>query len=172
MGTATPDRRPSPVVTSGGYLLLFALGAAEGVLGAFWYAVSLGPVPVAALGFAVGILVTTIGAAWGMQAATAGLMPAVGWFLAVFIMAMPTRGGSVLITNTGAGKWFLYGGTLCVLAGVVASFATQGRARAQGRGSGRPVGPRHAAPRVPGTPGTPGAPASPGQPRPGQEPGQ
>jgi hypothetical protein len=102
-----------------------------------------------------------------MQAATAGLMPAVGWFAAVFILAMPTRGGSVLITNTSAGKWFLYGGTVCVLAGVVASFATQGRA--QGRGSGRPVGPRHAAPRVPGTPG---APASPGQPRPGQEPGQ
>jgi hypothetical protein len=169
VGTATPDRRPSALVTSGGYLLLFALGAVEGLLGAFWYAVSLGPVPVAALGFALGILVTSIGAAWGMQAATAGLMPAVGWFAAVFIMAMPTRGGSVLITNTGAGKWFLYGGTLCVLAGVVASFATQGRARAQGRGIGRPAGPRHAAPR---TPGTPGAPASPGHPRPGQEPGQ
>ena len=169
MGTATPDRRPSALVTSGGYLLLFALGAAEGLLGAFWYAVSLGPVPVAALGFAVGILVTSIGAAWGMQAATAGLMPAVGWFAAVFVLAMPTRGGSVLITNTGAGKWFLYGGTLCVLAGVVASFATQGRARAQGRGSSLPAGPRHAAPR---TPGTPEAPASPGRPLPGQEPGQ
>jgi hypothetical protein len=169
VGTETPGRRPSAIVTSGGYLLLFALGAVEGLLGAFWYAASLGPVPVAALGFAVGILVTTIGAAWGMQAATAGLMPAVGWFAAVFILAMPTRGGSVLITNTGAGKWFLYGSTLCVLAGVVTSFATQGRVRAQGRGSSRPVGPRHAAPR---TPGTPGAPASPGRPRPGQEPGQ
>ena len=163
MGTATPDRRPSAIVTSGGYLLLFALGAAEGILGAFWYAFSLGPVPVAALGFAVGILVTTIGAAWGMQAATAGLMPAVGWFAAAFILAMPTRGGSVLITNTGAGKWFLYGGTLCVLAGVVASFATQGRARAEGRGIGLAAGPRHAAPRAPQTPA---------RPRPGQEPGQ
>ena len=168
MGTATPDRRPSAIATIGGYLLLFALGVLEGLLGALWYAWTLGPVPVAALGWAVAIFLTCFGAAWGMQAATAGLMPAVGWFLAVFIMAMPTRGGSVLITNTGAGKWFLYGGTLCVLAGVVASFATQGRSRA-GRGSGRPVGPRHAAPRVPGTPG---APASPGQPRPGQEPGQ
>ena len=169
MGTATPERRPSAIVTSGGYLLLFALGALEGLLGAFWYAGELGPVPAAALGWALLILLTSFGAAWGMQAATAGLMPAVGWFLTVFIMAMPTQGGSVLITNTGAGKWFLYGGTLCVLAGVVASFATQGRARAQGRGSGRPVGPRHAAPRVPGTPE---APASPSRPRPGQEPGQ
>ena len=164
MGTATPDRRPSAIVTSGGYLLLFALGAAEGILGAFWYAFSLGPVPVAALGFAVGILGTTIGAAWGMQAATAGLMPAVGWFAAAFILAMPTRGGSVLITNTSAGKWFLYGGTVCVLAGVVASFATQGRARAEGRVIGRSAGPRHAAPPAP--------PAPPARRRPGQEPGQ
>jgi hypothetical protein len=169
VGTATPGRRPSAIVTSGGYLLLFALGALEGLLGAFWYAGSLGPVPAAALGWALGILLTSTGSAWGMQAATAGLMPAVGWFAVVFILAMPTRGGSVLITNTSAGKWFLYGGTICVLAGVVASFAIQGRARAQGRGSGWPAGPRHAAPR---TPPAPGAPAAPGQPRPRQEPGQ
>ena len=168
MGTATPDRRPSAIVTLGGYLLLFALGALEGLLGALWYAWTLGPVPVAALGWAVAILLTSFGAAWGMQAATAGLMPAVGWFAAAFILAMPTRGGSVLITNTSPGKWFLYGGTVCVLAGVVASFATQGRARAQGRGSSRPAGPRHAAPRTPGAPAAPGPPGS----RPGQEPGQ
>ena len=169
MGTATPDRRPSAIVTLGGYLLLFALGALEGLLGALWYAWTLGPVPVAALGWAVAILLTIFGAAWGMQAATAGLMPAVGWFAAVFILAMPTRGGSVLITNTSPGKWFLYGGTVCVLAGVVASFATQGRARAEGRGIGLAAGPRHAAPRAPQTPGSP---ASPARPRPGQEPGQ
>jgi hypothetical protein len=74
-----------------------------------------------------------------------------------------------LITNTSPGKWFLYGGTVCVLAGVVASFATQGRARAEGRGIGLAAGPRHAAPRAPQTPGSP---ASPARPRPGQEPGQ
>ena len=169
MGTATPDRRPSAIVTIGGYLLLFALGVLEGLLGALWYAWTLGPVPVAALGWAVAIFLTSFGAAWGMQAATAGLMPAVGWFAAVFILAMPTRGGSVLITNTSAGKWFLYSCTLCVLAGVVASFATQGRARVERRESGRPAGPRHAAPPPPHTPGAPGAPAPR---RPGQEPGQ
>ena len=144
MGNAAPVRRPSAITAAAGYVLLLVLGVAEGLLGVFWYGGSLGPVPVAALGWAAGILVTCVGAAWGMQAATAGLMPAVGWFAAVFIMAMPTRGGSVLITNTSAGKWFLYGGTVCALAGVVASFATQGRARAQGR----PAGPRHAAPRT------------------------
>ncbi len=53
MSTATPDRRPSAIVTIGGYLLLFALGLLEGLLGALWYAWTLGPVPVAALGWAV-----------------------------------------------------------------------------------------------------------------------
>jgi hypothetical protein len=152
VSTATPDRRASAAATAGGYVLLLALGGLEGLLGAFWYAGSLGPVPAAALGWALAILVTSIGAAWGMQAATAGLMPAVGWFAAVFIMAMPTRGGSVVITNTSGGKWFLYGGTVCVLAGVVVSFATQSRARVQGRGS-RFAGPRHAAPRTGQEPG-------------------
>ena len=172
MGTATPDRRPSAIVTIGGYLLLFALGVMQGLLGALWYAWTLGPVPVAALAWAVAILLTSFGAAWGMQAATAGLMPAVGWFAAVFILAMPTRGGSVLITNTSAGRWFLYGCTVCVLAGVVASFATQGRARVERRERGRLAGPRHAAPGPPHTPGAPGAPGAPAPRRPGQEPGQ
>jgi hypothetical protein len=144
VGNATPVRRTSAITAAGGYVLLLVLGVAEGLLGVFWYAGSLGPLRIAALGWALGILATCVGAAWGMQAATAGLMPAVGWFAAVFIMAMPTRGGSVLITNTSAGEWFLYGGTVCVLAGVVTSFATQGRARAQSR----PAGPRHAAPRT------------------------
>jgi hypothetical protein len=157
VGNATPERRPSAVATGGGYVLLFVLGAFEGLLGAFWYGGLLGPVPAAALGWALGILVTSIAAAWGMQAATAGLMPAVGWFAAVFIMAMPTRGGSVVITSTSAGKWFLYGGTVCVLAGVVASFATQGRKRLADPGARRPAGPRHAAP---------------GRPQPRREPGQ
>src|SRR5215467_7805064 len=154
------------MIAIGGGRLMFALGVMQGLIGALWYAWTLGPVPVAALAWAVAILLTSFGAAWGMQAATAGLMPAVGWFAAVFILAMPTRGGSVLITNTSAGRWFLYGGTVCVLAGVVASFATQGRARAEGRGRGRPARRRHAAPRAPHTPGAPA------RPRPGQEPGQ
>ena len=125
--------------------------------------------PVAALGWAVAILLTAFGAAWGMQAATAGLMPAVGWFAAAFILAMPTRGGSVLITNTSAGKWFLYGGTVCVLAGVVASFATQGRARAEaGKAAGRGPAARRAASRRQRRERR----APPARRRPGQEPGQ
>jgi hypothetical protein len=35
---------------------------------------------------------------------------------------MPVSNGSVIITSTKAGEWYLYGGTLSVAAAVVASF--------------------------------------------------
>lgn len=122
MQNATPGRGGLVLVTGGGYALLFVLGALEGVIGCFFYGSAIGPVPAAALGFAAAILVTTILAAWGMQTPTGGLMPAVGWFAASFVLAMSTPGGSVLITNTAAGEWFLYGGSACAAAGVVAAF--------------------------------------------------
>ena len=104
------------------YAMLLLLGIAEGVVGSFHYSGGLGPVPGAALGFDVLILVTCLLAAWGMYRPVAGLMPAVGWFAAAFVLAMRTPGGSIVITNTAAGKWFLFGGAACAAAGVVASF--------------------------------------------------
>ena len=104
------------------YIMLFLLGAAEGVIGAFLYSGGIGPIPGAALGFSALILVTCLLAAWGMYRPVAGLMPAVGWFAASFVLAMRTPGGSIVITNTTAGKWFLFGGAACAAAGVVASF--------------------------------------------------
>ena len=35
---------------------------------------------------------------------------------------MPVSSGSVIITNTTAGKWYLYGGTVSALAGIALSF--------------------------------------------------
>ena len=125
----TPDRREAVIVIIGGYVLLFALGALEGLVGCFHYTGTLGPVPAAALAFAVVIFATCVLAAWGMQTPTAGLMPAVGWFAASFVLAMATPGGSVVITNTAAGKWFLYGGSACAAAGVVVAFAGKQRSR-------------------------------------------
>jgi len=126
---ATPGRGGLVLVTGGGYALLFVLGALEGVIGCFFYGSAIGPVPAAALGFAAAILVTTILAAWGMQTPTGGLMPAVGWFAASFVLAMSTPGGSIVITNTAAGKWFLYGGAACAAGGVVAAFVAMPASR-------------------------------------------
>jgi hypothetical protein len=50
-------------------------------------------------------------------------MPAVGWIVTSYVLAMGTPGGSVVITNTAAGKWFLYGGSVCAAAGVLVAFA-------------------------------------------------
>jgi hypothetical protein len=110
------------LVIAGGYVVLLALGVLEGLVGSFQYSRALGSVPVAAVAFALLIGATSLLGAWGMHRPMGGLLPAVGWFLASFVLASSTSGGSVLITNTSAGKWFLYGGAVCALAGVVVGF--------------------------------------------------
>jgi len=125
----TPGGSSDVLVSGGAYVLLFVLGGLQGLIGCFFYSAALGPVPAAALAFAIAIFATAVLAAWGMQTPTAGLMPAVGWFAASFVLAMATPGGSVVITNTTAGSWFLYGGSLCAAAGVVVAFARTPRSR-------------------------------------------
>jgi hypothetical protein len=77
-----------------------------------------------------------------MRRPLGALMPAVGWFVASFVLAMGTAGGSVLITNTSGGTWFLFGGALCAVAGVLVSFVlwSPARARAARRGGSRSHG--------------------------------
>lgn len=113
------------LVTGGAYVMLFLLGALQGVVGCFHHAS--GPVPLTALVFDGLILVTSLLGASGMRNPAGGLMPVLGWFLAVFVLAMGTQGGSVVITNTTAGMWFLFGGSVCAAAGAVAAFARWSR---------------------------------------------
>jgi hypothetical protein len=137
-----PLRGASSLVTGSAYGMLFVLGLLQGVLGSFHYASVLGPVPAAALGFDVVILASCVLAGWGMRTAVGGLMPAAGWFIATFVLSMGTRGGSVLITDTAEGKWFLFGGTACAVAGALFAFVrwsrTRGAARAGLRSSWLP----------------------------------
>jgi hypothetical protein len=126
---ATPGRPADALVTSSCYAMLLFLGVLEGVIGCFFYGGAIGPVPAAALAFAVAVFVTCALAAWGMRTPTAGLMPAVGWFAATFVLAMATPGGSVVITNTAAGRWYVYAGSVCAAAGVAVSFAWISRFR-------------------------------------------
>jgi hypothetical protein len=102
------------------YVVLFLLGAAESVIGGFQF--SRGPGPVAAIGFALGIAATCLLAGWGMRTALGGLMPGAGWLATSFLLATGTRGGSVLITNTTAGEWFLFGGSVCAAGGCLAAY--------------------------------------------------
>jgi hypothetical protein len=119
------------VVTAGVYVVLLVLGAIEGTIGSFQYSRTAGPVPLAAIAFCAGIGATCVLAGAGIRSVAGALMPAIGWIIASFVLSMPVPSGSVIITNTTPGKWYLYGGTVSVLAAVVASFRLWIRAQPQ-----------------------------------------
>ena len=126
-----PPRDSQAFVTGGGYALLFLLGAVQGLIGCFQYSRSVGPIPVAALILAALILVTCVLGAAGMGSAAGALVPAAGWLLVSVVLTLPTPGGSVIVTNTAAGAWYLYGGSVAAAAGVVFAFVTRSRVRAR-----------------------------------------
>ena len=130
MGTPqeVPGRRQR-ALTAVAYLVLFVLGAVQGLIGSFQYSRS--PVPLVAILLALVILATCVLCGWGMRSFSGGLLPALGWLVVSFVLAMPSSHGSVIITNTTAGKWYLYGGAAAVAAGASTAFVL--RARAQSR---------------------------------------
>jgi len=129
VNTTTGGRR-ARLLSVGSYVALFLVGAVEGLIGSFQYSRA---APAAAIGFCVAILATCLLGAWAMRSVGGALLPAIGWILAVFVISMPDSSGTVIIANTNAGKWFLYGGTVSALAGLFASF----RARVHGPGARR-----------------------------------
>jgi hypothetical protein len=117
--------RPGPdwPVVVGAYAVLFLLGLVEAMIGSFQYSREPKPVPVAALVCCLVILLTCVLAAWAMRSVSGALLPGMGWVITSFVLSMPVSNGSVIITATRPGEWYLYGGTLSVAAAVVASFA-------------------------------------------------
>jgi hypothetical protein len=134
-GAAGPDG-PDRLTTVLAYVLLFAFGLLQGLIGTFQY--SRGPGPLIAVLFALAIGATCVLGAWGMRSPGGGLMPGVGWFLAAFALSTGTHGGSVLITNTPAGKWFLFGGAACAAVGCVISYLGWSRPGRSRSGGSRP----------------------------------
>jgi hypothetical protein len=113
-------------VTAGAYLALFLLGLLQGLIGTFQY--SRGPAPLAAILFDLGILATCVLGSWGMRTALGGVLPAAGWFIVTLILSSVPAGGSILITDSSAGRWFLFGGAVCAVGGALYSFARWSRA--------------------------------------------
>ena len=122
MKGTTGKREPAWPVTVGVYGVLFLFGLVQGLIGSFQYSRASGSVPVAALVCCAVILATCLLASWATRSVSGAVLPGIGWILASFVLSMPVSNGSVIITSTTAGKWYLYGGTLCVAAAVVASF--------------------------------------------------
>ena len=125
----TAKRGTWSLVSVGVYGVLFLLGLVEGMIGSFQYARTAGPVPVAALVCCAVILATCLLGAWAMRSVSGAFAPAAGWLVASFVLSLPVSSGSVIITNTTAGQWYLYGGTLSAAIGVAASFGPWIRAR-------------------------------------------
>jgi hypothetical protein len=122
MKGTTGKREPAWPVTVGVYGVLFLFGLVQGLIGSFQYSRASGSVPVAALVCCAVILATCLLASWATRSVSGAVLPGIGWILASFVLSMPVSNGSVIITSTTAGKWYLYGGTLCVAAAVVVSF--------------------------------------------------
>jgi len=124
------DRKGTGLLLTGvTYGVLFVFGAVQGMLGSFLYSGTAGPLPLAAIAFCLAILATCLLASRVLHTVSGALVPAIGWIAASFVLSMPVASGSVIITNTSAGKWFLYGGTLCAVGGVILASLTRVRPR-------------------------------------------
>jgi hypothetical protein len=117
---ATSGKGTGVLLTGAAYTALFLAGAVEGLIGSFQYSRD---APVAAIAFCVVLLATCLLGAWAMRSIAGALLPAAGWIVVAFVLSMPVASGSVIITNTTAGEWYLYGGAVSALAGIVLSFA-------------------------------------------------
>src|SRR5271166_36800 len=127
MNVRTGKHGTRSLVSVGVYCVLFLLGVVQGVIGSFQYSRAAGSVPVTALVCCVLILATCLLGAWATRSVSGAILPGMGWIIASFVLSMPVSNGSVIITNTTPGKFYLYGGTLSVAAGVIASFASMAR---------------------------------------------
>jgi len=133
MSIATSGKGTGVLLTGAAYAALFLAGAVEGLIGSFQYSRN---APAGAIGFCVLLLATCLLGGWAMRSVSGALWPAVGWIVASFVMSMPVASGSVIITDSTAGKWYLYGGTVSALSAVALSFVALSL-RAGARGAGK-----------------------------------
>jgi hypothetical protein len=84
------------------------------------------------------IFATCVLAGWGMRTFGGGLAPAIGWIIASFVLSMGRPNGSIIITNTAAGQWYLYGGSLAAATGAAAAYILWVRPRSRPRARPRP----------------------------------
>src|SRR5580700_5845491 len=112
MNIATSGKGTPVLLNGAAYAALFLAGAVEGLLGSFQYSRN---APFGAIVFCVVLLATCLAGSWAMRSVPGALWPALGWIAASFVLSLPVASGSVIISNTSAGKWYLYGGTICAL---------------------------------------------------------
>jgi Family of unknown function (DUF6113) len=124
MSVTTGRKGTQLLLTAAAYGALFLLGVVQGLIGSFQYGRTAGSVPVAAIVSCVVILATCLLGAWAMRSVSGAFAPAAGWIIASLVMSLPVSNGSVIITDSTAGKWYLYGGTVSALVGAGLSFGS------------------------------------------------
>ncbi|MHB1432598.1 MAG: hypothetical protein ACYCVZ_10845 [Streptosporangiaceae bacterium] len=122
------------LLTAATYLMLILFGAAQSLLGAFFY--GSGPAPVASLGFDLVLFASCLLGAWGLRRPVGAFAPAVGWFVGAFILASATASGSVLVTASVAGETFLFGGAAAAMLGLLTAFVVASRRGIGATGAG------------------------------------
>ena len=128
MSAQEPGERLTTVAV---YVVLFVLGLLQGVIGSFQYSRS--PVPLIAIILVVVIFATCVLGGWGTRTVPGGIIPALGWFIASFVLSAGSPQGTVIITASAAGEWYLYGGALAALAGAGVTYVRVTLARARPR---------------------------------------
>lgn len=124
MNVATSGKGTRVLLTGAAYAALFLAGVVEGLIGSFQYSRM---APFGAIVFCLVLLATCLLGSWAMRSVSGALCPALGWIVASFVLSMPVASGSVIITNSTAGKWYLYGGAVCAVSGVGVSFGVWAR---------------------------------------------
>ena len=84
----TGQRRDRGAVPA--YVALFLLGVMQGLVGCFQFSHTLAGVPVMSLAFCALILATSLLGGAGMGTALGGVLPAIGWMAAAFLLTLPT----------------------------------------------------------------------------------
>lgn len=106
-------------VTGAAYGMLFMLGLVLGVVGGFehsWYA---GDVPVGALAWLPVLFAVPYAMGRLIGGKLGALVPALGWLVMSFLLAMRQPAGDLAIAADPAGYWYLYGGFAALVMAVL-----------------------------------------------------
>lgn len=120
-GPAAPPTRLEAFVSGGAYGVLAVAGAMAGLLGSFYHAVDVGPIPAFAIAFALLNLGAFRLGGWAMGTRLGAVAPALAWLLVVIFMSSRRPEGDLVISGSAAGYVYLLGGSIAAVLAVVRS---------------------------------------------------
>jgi hypothetical protein len=123
-GPAAPPTRLEAFVSGGAYGVLAVSGAVVGLLGSFYHAVDVGPIPAFAIAFALLNLGAFRLAGWVMGTRLGATAPALAWLLIVIFMSSRRPEGDLVISGSAAGYVYILGGSVAAVLAIVRTRST------------------------------------------------